>query len=157
MIPNAVVSAGPYASLWSHLKSIDHALERALNAQTAGELAELDRDRLRALVDFLQSGLSPRAPDSQFSTSLCDYSIASPNYGSAIDLRKRLGTLAAFEDWQKTSKKGFDAKLKRLTGALEDFLERPSGLLPKSVPREELTVLHAILRSLLLEAETALF
>ena len=51
MIPNAIASTGPYAGLWSHLKSIDHALRRVL-ADT--KLTELAQDRLEALLELLE-------------------------------------------------------------------------------------------------------
>ena len=157
MIPNAVASTGPYAGLWSHLKSIDHALQRALAAKSSKELAALDRDRLRALCEFLDGGLSSATAVSGLSTSLTDYSgITEPDYNAAIDLRSRLALVSEFENWQKASKKGFDSKLQRLIASITSFLSPSGGLLGREVPRQEFEVLRAIVQSLLSEAETAL-
>src|SRR5947208_2936852 len=57
MIPNALAVTGPYAGLWSHLKSMDHALARALDSGNPSSLTALDKERLEALVQFFQRGL----------------------------------------------------------------------------------------------------
>lgn len=157
MIPNAVASTGPYAGLWSHLKSINHALERALAAGNSKELAELDSDRLHALSEFLDGGLSSAPGASGLSTSLVEYSnLTEPDYNAAIDLRSRLGEVPQFDNWLKISKKGFDSKLQRLIASITAFLSPSSDFLGRDVPREEFEILKAIVQSLLSEAETAL-
>ena len=50
MIPQAIANVGPYADLWSHLKSMQHALLRANAAQNARDLSMLDKERLTALA-----------------------------------------------------------------------------------------------------------
>ncbi len=155
MIPCEVSNTNVYASLWSHLKSIDHALERVLGDV---ELSELDRDRLNALGSLLQGGLSRTDQSSQLSTSLREYSESTgPDFHSGIDLRRRLSQVVEFEEWQKAARRGFDVKVNRLIQAIEDFLNGPTNLFAKKVPQEELQVLHAIVRSMLAEAETALY
>lgn len=41
MIPNAMTSTGPYAGLWSHLRSIDYTLERVM-CTSPHKLTELE-------------------------------------------------------------------------------------------------------------------
>src|SRR5690242_14438250 len=156
MIPNAVASTGPYAGLWSHLKSIDHALERALTLRGA-RLTELDRDRLRALIDLLQGGLSEQEA-SESARSLLPFSVvAEPSYGATLDLRHRLVNVPRFQDWHKSSKKGVESKIARLIKAVEDYLDRPrTSLFSEEIPVEEFEVLRAVLKDLLVEAEAAL-
>ena len=48
MIPNAISNTGPYANFWSHLKSIDHTLERIIALSQTESITELDKDRLEA-------------------------------------------------------------------------------------------------------------
>ncbi|HUT11466.1 MAG TPA: hypothetical protein VMY42_13275 [Thermoguttaceae bacterium] len=157
MIPNAVASTGPYAGLWSHLKSINHALERALAAGSSKELAELDIDRLRALSEFLDGGLSSAPGASGLSTSLVEYSnLTEPDYNAAIDLRSRLAYVPEFDNWLKSSKKGFDTKLQRLIASISNFLSPSGDLLARETPHQEFEILRAIVQSLLSEAETAL-
>jgi len=157
MIPNAVASTGPYAGLWSHLKSINHALERALAAGSSKELAELDRDRLHALSEFLNGGLSSAPGASGLPTSLVEYSnLTEPDYNAAIDLRSRLADVPEFDAWLKPSKTSFDKKLQRLITSITDFLSPSGDFLGREAPRQEFEVLRAIVQSLLSEAETAL-
>ncbi|NQT39521.1 MAG: hypothetical protein HQ581_18640 [Planctomycetes bacterium] len=157
MIPNAVASTGPYAGLWSHLKSINHALERALSAGSSKDLAELDRDRLLALSEFLDSGLSSSSGSSGLSTSLVEYSnLTEPDYSAAIDLRSRLAGVPEFDNWLKSSKTSFNNKLQRLITSMTNFLSPSSDFLGHETPRQEFEILRAIVQSLLFEAEAAL-
>ncbi len=158
MIPNAVASTGPYAGLWSHLKSIDHALERALTRR-GSRLTDLDRDRLLALMDLLQGGQPGEQDTPQVIKSLLPYSeIAEPSYGTTLDLRHRIVGIPKFQDWQKSSKKGTESKIARLAKALEDYLNRPrKDLFSQAVPAEEFEILRAVLQELLAEAEVALY
>jgi len=86
MIPNALANTGPYADFWGHLKSIDHALERALNPditspdhdreqtldadKTTPGLTDLDRDRFKALILFFKSALTQKTEGSEFQKTL---------------------------------------------------------------------------------------
>ena len=51
MILQAIASTGAYADLWSHLKSMTHALERARKAQSLKDIADLESAGIRH-VDF---------------------------------------------------------------------------------------------------------
>ena len=126
------------------------------------ELSELDRDRLDALISLLHGGLSTAGQSSHLSTSLRDCSVSSgPDFRSGIDLRRRLTRVVEFEEWKKASRLAFDAKVNRLIQTVEGFLHGATGkfpaVVPAVVPQKELEVLHAIVRSLLAEAETALY
>jgi hypothetical protein len=52
MMPHGIKSTGPYAELWSQLKSMSHSLSRAAEAKNISEIAELDK------VALLRSPLS---------------------------------------------------------------------------------------------------
>lgn len=156
MIPNAVANTGPNAGLWSHLKSLDHALDRALSSSNT-QLTELDRDRLSAVAEFLAGGLSQegQAPAPSLS-SLSHATLADENYLALLDLRHKVVNVPAFENWQKASKKGVEAKLQRLLKATQEFLAT-GELFKRSVPRDEFQVIRAIIQALLSEVETALY
>lgn len=160
MIPNAIASTGPYAGLWSHLKSIDHALHRVLNDTAETELTELDQDRLRALLELLEGGKEQGSTASSSPTNLLSMSAWSPssgpNYTAAIDLRQELKSIKEFEDWHKPSKIGFEVKLERLIQAVSNFLDQPASQLFKEPPREELQIVHVLVKSLLRNAEAEL-
>lgn len=64
MIPNALSSTGAHADFWSHLKSMDYALERCLDPGV-NSIEPLDRDRLTALSNFLSENfISNQSDDS---------------------------------------------------------------------------------------------
>jgi hypothetical protein len=156
MIPNAVASTGPNAELWSHLKSLDHALERALSPSVS-QLTELDRDRLEAVVGFLSSSLTQvSAVASPSLSNLSHATLSDENYLAMLDVRQKILSSAAFENWQRASKKGPDVKLQRLLKATEAFLAT-GELFKRSVPREEFEVIRSIINALLSDVETALY
>ena len=156
MIPNALLSGGPYAGLWSHLKTIDHAIARIMAAESSKDITELDRERLLALTSLLESSLKTNAETGDSVQQLQYSEDAEPNYGSAIDLRGRIASIDDFTSWQKTSKSGIDKKLARLVHVTKDFVNNSSeGLFPK-VPLEEFRLLRKIVQGLLADAETAL-
>jgi hypothetical protein len=71
MIPQAIANAGPYADLWSHIKSMQYALGRALKAKNGGDLNSLDKERLTALARFFQGELSLKPPVEVVSLPSC--------------------------------------------------------------------------------------
>jgi len=158
MIPNAVASTGPYAGLWSHLKSIDHALDRVLNAPSANGLTELDKERLQALAQLLRQGISP---DDTSSPPPFDLFVRSngvePEYGSGFDLITRIKSVPEFDAWRKAARPGFEQKLQSLIDSPEAFVGRLStSLFVKDVPRAEFQILKAIVQSLLFDAEASI-
>ena len=172
MIPNALANTGPYADFWGHLKSIDHALERALSpditspdngieqtfgaSKTTPGLTDLDRDRFKALILFFKSALTSEAEGSKFQKSLSFTADTHLDYSATIDIRQKITAVQEFEEWQKTAKKGFDPKLQRLIDSIENYLSKASGSFFPEIPRKEFEVLRAIVQSLLSEAEIAL-
>ncbi len=72
MIPDALSSTGPFAGFWAHLKSIDHALCRALDSKSSLSLTELDKERLRTMADFLRESMPAQTP----SPALPDFATA---------------------------------------------------------------------------------
>lgn len=160
MIPNAIASTGPYAGLWSHLKSIDHALHRVLEDTAETELTGLDQDRLRALLELLEGGKEQGSPASPSQANLVSMSVWSPssgpNYTAAIDLRQELKSIKEFDNWHKPSKMGFDDKLERLIQAVSGFLAQSPSKLFKEPPREEFQIVRALVKSLLGNAEAEL-
>src|SRR5438132_1320984 len=117
MIPQAIANTGPYAGLWSELKSMRHALERAIKASTRSDLAELDEARLRSLVDFLRAELDPTGAGD---IELLSLAAPDPKYSLDIDLRQLLKGLAIFEQWHRAGKLGFKEKTLRLITSLEE-------------------------------------
>ncbi|MEO8495011.1 MAG: hypothetical protein ABI614_08065 [Planctomycetota bacterium] len=118
----------------------------------------LDRERLHALIQFLEGALSQNTSASPPQTGLLVHSqVSEPNYSSAIDLRERISAVPAFDNWRKTSKQGFEQKLQRLISEIRNFVNTPSpGLFPKNASHSEFEVLRAIIQSLLSDAEAAL-
>lgn len=152
MIPNSLSSTGPYAGLWSHLKSIDHALDRVQN----GEFSDLDKERLTALISILESGVTAKRDTSHESPSLLVLADEDqPDYSSALNLREALAAVPEFANWLKKSKIGHDAKLQRLVAALQDVVNAKELFAP-DLPQEEFGILRIVLQSLLCEAEIAL-
>lgn len=157
MIPNAMAKSGPYADLWGHLKSIDHALERTLSGANREKVSELDIDRLRALVELLKGAQVGDSVDQPFAPDQLLFSeFNQSDYGSAIDLKYKFSTVSEFNDFQRSSKKGFNAKLEKLLDDTEEYLTSTSGLVPGEAPTKVFEVLRAIVRSLLSEVEVAL-
>ena len=158
MIPNAMTSTGPYAGLWSHLKSIDHTIERIAQIDSPNKLSELDRDRLIALERFLRGGLENEGNSlKNFESLFSPVILSEPEYTSAFDLRARINTIPAFSNWQKSSKKSYAYKIKRLIDVIDNCLsESSTSLFPNDVHKEEFEVLHSIIHSLLSDAEIAM-
>jgi hypothetical protein len=154
MIPQAITNTGPYAGLWSDLKSMRHALERATKAKTMSDIAELDRTRLEALAKFLRTELDPKPVGEYEFLSLTSNE---PRYSLDVDLRQLLKALPEFEQWHRAGKLAFKEKTEKLIDALEDYIKKLTGnLFPKNPPGEEFKILHAVLSELLLRTETAL-
>jgi hypothetical protein len=127
-----------------------YALERAMNANELGGLAELDRCRLRALAGFLRSEFDPEPADGFRSLALSE-----PRFSLDVDLQQMVKDIKAFKDWRHTSRMGAKEKILKLVGAVEDYQKnRSSNFFP--TPPEEFHVLHAILSELLLRTEVEL-
>ena len=158
MIPNALASTGAYAGLWSYLKSIEHALDRALEAENTDSLTELDRERLMSLASFLESGVTPGGLPSLENLDLSKYAQSGEtDYASAIDLRTLIAQVGDFEAWMKSSKMGLEKKVQRLVATLRGFVSPGErSLFHKDFPVEELDTLRAIVQTLLSDAEAAL-
>ena len=155
MIPQAISNVGPYADLWSYLKSMQHALNRAVAGQN---LMELDKERLSALARFLRGELSQEKADYDFNfAGLSGQEAREPKYSLDLDLQQLLKKLPEFDNWHAPQKLGFERKWLKLISALETYGPMQSGrLLPVSPPREEFQVLQTILAELLLHTESSL-
>ncbi len=148
MIPNALISTGPYADLWSHIKSIDHALERVLSAGPGFKLTDLDKDRLQVLASHLRSDL-PRE-------SFIDiYDLSDVLTGSEFNIKHYLRDSHELKEWRKPSKIGFDEKISLLSTAITEYINQEGNLIDH-VPHEEFHILRAALAILIIEAESAL-
>lgn len=154
MIPQAIANTGPYAGLWSDLKSMRHALDRAMKANTRSDLCELDQARLRSLLEFFRAQLNPGAASENDAPSLDS---AEAKYSLDIDLRQMLRDLPVFDQWHRSGKLGFKEKSLRLIASLEEYLDKVSNnLFPKNPPEDEFKILHSILSELLLRTEVTL-
>jgi hypothetical protein len=152
MIPQAIANIGPYAGLWTDLKSMHHALERALGPSPRGGLTEFDRDRLRALADFLRNQFDSKiSQDEEISLAL-----DGPRYSLDFDARQVLKSLKSFEQWHRSGKIGTKEKSKKLIDSLEEYLQGFSGSWFPTPPQEEFRILRGFLSELLVRTETAL-
>jgi hypothetical protein len=157
MIPQAIASCGPYADLWSHLKSMIHALERAKTVKNTQELTLLDKERLGDVVTLLRTELLPQEEEGNLEfSSLATVSPFDPAYTLGMDLRQFLKEIPEFERWNAAQKLGTDKKLQKLQSALEGYLQNVSANWINSPPNEEFSLLQTILSSVLTRTESAL-
>jgi hypothetical protein len=157
MIPQAIASCGPHADLWAQLKAMIHAIRRAKNATTSGDLTPLDRERLEEVISLIKSEVHPGATDNEAQlNSLITTSDRDASNAFGADLHKLLRENTTFERWNASQKIGTDKKLQKLQSAVQKYLQNPSNNLINSPPKEELTVIEAILESLLSQTESAL-
>ena len=158
MIPQAIANVGPYADLWSHLKSMQHALLRASTTQNPRDLSILDKERLNALARFLKNELSLKTTPEVFSFAGFGGQHASePTYSLDTDLQLMIKSLKIFDEWHAAQKIGFEKKWQKLVSALESYAHNLGGsLLPNQPPREEFQILQKVVSELLLHAESAL-
>jgi hypothetical protein len=158
MIPQAIASTGAYADLWSHLKSMSHALERIQTAQSLKDIADLDKARLLALAEFLKKELETKDVAAEFSpAAFLSCRSADFSYTLDADLRTTLQELPSFKQWLKSQRLSFKEKSNRLETALEEYVKKVNGsLFPENPSREEFAILHDLLAELLLQTESAL-
>jgi len=159
MLPSAVTSTGPYAGFWSYLRTLEHALDRAAEADAQrGRLAPLDVDRLSNLASFLRAALRAQASSAELTNEfLAGQPSAEPDYRCALDLRTRIRSLQSFAQWRRSSKEGYERKLRALIDTIEEYVATAGPeLIAHTFPHQEATVLRELLDSLLLDAETAL-
>lgn len=157
MIVDALSSVGSYADIWSHLKSMDHALERAL-AEPLPDLGSLDKERLQALSVFLRDSLEQGPADPAVAIdSLLATASSGPSYSPDFDLQERIRSIPAFAKWQSSSRRGFQSKLERLLEAVDRFTGPEDAMLfGADLPREEFEVLRAILEVMLSEIQSGM-
>jgi len=158
MIPQAIASVGVYADLWSHLKSMAHAIERAQGAKTINDIAVLDKARLVALGDFVKRELEPKDfADMLSSGAFFSCKAEDLSYSLDTDLRIMLQELPSFKQWLKSQKSSVKDKSARLIEALEHYVKNVNqSLFPDKPPKEEFEILHDLLSKLLLQTESAL-
>jgi hypothetical protein len=162
MIPNALASTGAYADFWSHLKSMDYALERCMDPELS-PIGELDKDRLEALVIFLRDNFIPIPINDSIALDP-DYYFQEPNskfkFIPDFDLRQRLQEVPDFKSFRRESKMGMENKIKRLIIAIEDFITKNTKEIFKKehdIPIDEFNILREILSALLSETQPALY
>lgn len=156
-------SAGDYAELWSHLKSMEHALERVQTAASLKEIADLDRARLLALAAFLKKELETRNTDTDLSSAaFLAYKAVGYGYSLDVDLRTMLQDLPRFREWLRSQKPSFAEKSARLINALEGYVAKVSEQVSERLfpdndpPKTEFRILHDLLSRLLQQTESAL-
>jgi len=155
MLPNALADTGPYAGVWSHLKSIDYALQRTLFAAPNNDkLTALDHERIKALADILNHAqMTSVSNDDLLGISMA----AGPAFVETMDLREKLESMDVIKAWKGSSKMGFDTKLRRLIDIINGFIEKnSSALFAKDVPVEEFNLLRKVVQHLLSDAEASL-
>jgi hypothetical protein len=158
MIPHGIKSTGPYAELWSQLKSMSHSLNRAAAAKDISEVAELDKGRLVALAAFLKQELEPfDAAGALSNAGFLTFEASDLSYSFEEDVRTLLEDLASFTDWLK--QEGIDAneKTAKLIASVREFSRSlSSGNLPTPRPSLELQIVKELLAKLVLRTESAL-
>ena len=159
MIPQGIASTGAYADLWSHLKSMAHALDRVRKATTPKDITNLDKARLVAFTEFLKRELeSEPVVEGANAGAFLSYTPES-TYALEADLRDLLQELPSFKDWLKAQKLGLKEKSGKLIASLESYtslISANDSLLPQDPPQAEFTVLRDLLAKLLLQTESAL-
>lgn len=145
------------AHLWNLLKSIDHAINRALELHPPQRLAPLDKDRLSILAEILRDSIHRQS--TKDSPNETDFSIPDPQPWQATSKLDLIGAgrrAHKFETWLEGSKIGPEKKLQRLSDRLNRFVaDLPAMIYPKDLPREELEVLSALIRQCLIEARAS--
>ncbi len=157
MIPSAITSTGPYADVWSYLKSIDHAIERVLDSSVT-RATPLDKDRLSALIDLLNNSVAPEVELASESISFMN-NIGSPypDYSSAINLRSKVESNKDFIIWKKKNRKKAEDLLAKLKHAVERYiLESDDSLFQLGKHTDELKILQSIMGDLIADAEVAM-
>jgi hypothetical protein len=157
MIPQAITSAGPYADLWSHLKSMIHALNRALSVENAQDMTALDKERLQDLAQLLETEVLHRDKEGDVDLkALANVSPLDAAYTLGLDLRSFLKEIPEFEQWNAAQKLGTDKKLNRLHTTLTTYVSNLTGWMPNRPPTEEFRILLTILSAVLRRTESAL-
>ena len=160
MIPQALTYTGEYAHLWSHVKSMAHALHRVEKASSKPEISALDYARLAALVNFLRIEIEPEeVKDLPFAAAYLAHKPALPAKSAEFDLRPALKGIPAFEEWLKPQKLSVKEKVVRLAANLEAYLNRLStddNFVLSEPPRTEFSILSSLLENLILRAESIL-
>jgi hypothetical protein len=158
MIPQAITSSGPYADLWSHLKSMIHALNRALEAKNTRDLSDLDRERLVDVSTLLKSELlqtgESRDPNLALISAASPFD---PVDTLGVDLRQFIRHVPEFEQWNSSQKLGTDKKVQKLQSAVDHYIASLMGTwLPNDPPQEEFRILKSLLAAILVQTEAAL-
>lgn len=160
MIPNTLSSRGAYADLWCDLKSMDYALERCMD-HNLQKLEDLDKDRLKALVNFLRNNLLQPSDDDIIPTDLTDLHSLSQHstlsFEPDIDLKNKIQKIPELISWPRGSKKGPKAKIHLLINSIDSFVnDSAKPFLEISVPRKEFEIIRKILAVLLKETQSEL-
>ena len=156
MIPQAITSKDPTGDLWSHIKSMLHAINRV----EAGKLSRLDRSRLSDLEAFVRQELtSSNTANELNAAALMKARPDHYTYALDIDLQKQLHDLPSYESWLKS--KTHSQKEARLQKSLNEWLDSlpPLGSFEAvSVPPipNEFNILRDLLANLLDHTEAAL-
>lgn len=150
MIKSVLSNTGAYADLWSYLKSVDHALSRALHSSATSPLQELDKDRLLALRRFLLNNfVSPKEEDlSAFLTLSAKRN--EPVYTPDFDVRDELKNIREFAG------PSIEKRIQKLADFIEKYVNDSPKSLYERTPVEELQTLRLFIGVLLRHLQSAL-
>jgi hypothetical protein len=156
MMPQAMKNVGPYADLWSQLKSMEHAVSRVENASDPADIAELDKERFEAMVSFVKQELEPLEGDVVFSKeSFLAYEASELNYLFEDDIKSLLENQDSFKNWLQSKNLPFKEKTHMLLKSVESYLEAISeSKIPGQAPKTELEIFRDLLSSLLSRIES---
>jgi hypothetical protein len=158
MIPQAIKGTGPYAQLWSRLKSMEHALGRLEAASKPTDLTPLDEDRLHALYRFVNSELVPSEHEEvPTRESFLAYQNTEFGYSLEEDPRSLLKELPSFQIWATGVAFAFEKQVEKLLHDLAQTLNvkrTDHAIVP--ISPQELKILREFLTALVMRTETAL-
>lgn len=149
MIHSVVSNTGPYAHLWSNLKSFEYSLERA-ESKNRNQITKLDEERLEALIEFFEDVVSTQSTISV--TNLSSWS-SQHKYTWAIDFRSIIKT-ALFDPNKPTENKFSDKKVRQLVKPIKEFLQEKNGELFSLEPQP---LLKKTLKNLLTNTELSMY
>jgi hypothetical protein len=155
MIPHAITNTGSYVELWSQLKAIQHALQRA--GHGANKPTELDRELLERLADMLRGALHEEKPTGELNRYFESLTSQETEGALNLDLRQNLKDTPEFDAWLSTLKLGIDKKIQRLIAALENYIqESKNGLIAVRLPDDEFKILGTVVARLLVQVESCM-
>ncbi len=154
MLPEAIANKEAYAALWCRFVAMDHALKKSLEIENITELSELDKERLGRLVSFLEQSIQEKFPyEALLTHAMMPYENEDSSF---FPIQNALEEFKKVEEFNNSSKQTPKKKVEKLIRSLKEFLnDRDLKLIKNKSYEQEFTVLRAILKELIIEAEAS--